>query len=175
MPVYRRLHNTGSIWFFTLALHDRKLDLLTRHIVQLREAIRCIQRKHPFKIHAWVVLPDHMHCIIELPEGDAEYSLRWRLIKAMFSRSIPPGEARGASRITRGERGIWQRPFWEHRIKNERDLTAHMDYVHLNPLKHGYVSRIIDWPWSTFHHCVRAGIYPMDWLGVDSDAVNVPE
>jgi putative transposase len=169
MSKYRRLRVPGGTWFFTLNLHSRRNnDLLTRHIDILRATVQEIRTRHPFRIHAWVVLPEHMHTIIELPPDDDDYSLRWRLIKAGFSRRLPAGETRTPSRRRRGERGIWQRRFWEHLIRNEADYQAHLDYLHYNPVKHGWVKQVADWPWSTFHRWVQKGVYPMDW-GVDVD------
>lgn len=164
MPNYRRNFITGGTFFFTVNLLERSPnDLLIRHIDLLRNAVRQVRNQHPFTINAWVILPDHLHCIWTLPEGDANYTLRWRLIKAEFSKSLPRVERRSDVRIARGERGIWQRRFWEHTIRDEGDFAAHMDYIHYNPVKHGYVKSIVDWPYSTFHRCVERGIYPKDW------------
>lgn len=166
MPDYRRARRPGGIYFFTVNLHQRgDNDLLTRHIDLLRDAVRNVRRSHPFAIHGWVVLPDHMHCVIELPDSDSDFATRWRLIKGGFSRGIPGNEGRSASRRARNERGIWQRRFWEHLIRDERDYRAHLDYIHINPVRHGVVSRAIDWPYSTFHRLVESGIYPADWAG----------
>jgi putative transposase len=134
-------------------------------IVELRSAIARVRRKRPFVIDAWVVLPEHMHCVWTLPEGDADYSSRWQAIKILFSRSIPATEQISASRRAKHERGIWQRRFWEHTITSDTDYERHVDYVHLNPVKHGLVTRVADWPYSTFHRYVAAGIYANDWLG----------
>jgi len=139
--------------------------LLTRHVDVLRQTVRAVRQRHPFKIHGWVVLPDHLHCVIELPPEDADFATRWRLIKMGFSKAIPRDEKLSAVRVRRGERGIWQRRFWEHLIRDEADFHAHMDYVHINPVKHGLVKRVADWPYSTFHHRVAEGIYPPDWAG----------
>jgi putative transposase len=106
-----------------------------------------------------------MHCVIELPLGDSNYAVRWRLIKAGFSKQLPADERRSAVRRSRGERGIWQRRYWEHLIRDEADFRAHMDYLNFNPVKHGYVSRVADWPYSTFHSLVDLGVYPQDWAG----------
>ena len=127
--------------------------------------VRRVRRNHPFIIHGWVVLPDHLHCVIELPTGDTDFALRWRLIKAGFSMTLPKKERRNAARRRRGERGIWQRRYWEHHIRDEQDYRAHMDYLHFNPVKHGLVERVADWPYSTFHHLVEKGTYPPDWAG----------
>jgi putative transposase len=166
MPDYRRAWHPGGTYFFTVnALQRHGNDLLTRHIDLLREVIRQVRRAHPFVIHGWVVLPDHLHCVIELPSGDSDFALRLRLIKGGFSKRLPATEWRSAMRVARGERGVWQRRYWEHLIRDERDFAAHMDYLHFNPVKHGYVSRVADWPYSTFHRLAVAGNYPGDWAG----------
>ncbi len=166
MPHYRRLWCPGGTYFFTVNLLRRgDNDLLIRYINELRNAIARVKRCHPFTIHAWVVLPDHLHCVIELPQGDVDFAMRWRLIKAGFSRSLAKTEHRSPSRKRRGERGVWQRRFWEHLIRDENDYHAHVDYVHINPLKHGLVERVEEWPYSTFHRWVTAGVYPIDWAG----------
>jgi putative transposase len=111
------------------------------------------------------VLPEHLHCVIELPSGDADFATRWRLIKMDFSKGVPKTESVSQVRAARGERGIWQRRFWEHLIRDDADMQAHMDYVHFNPVKHGLVRCVADWPVSTFHELVKQGIYPPDWGG----------
>ena len=166
MPNYRRAYHPGGTYFFTVNLLERSgNDLLTRQIDHLRDAVRNVRDAHPFKIDSWVVLPDHMHCVIQLPEDDSDFTLRWRLIKAGFSKSLPLTERRSAVRMRRGERGIWQRRFWEHLVRDEADYAAHMDYVHFNPVKHGLVQRVVDWPYSTFHCLADKGTYPRDWAG----------
>ena len=164
MSEYRRAWQNGGTYFFTLTLVQRQNNrLLIEQIDLLREVVRRVKDRHPFTIHAWVVLPEHMHCVIELPEGDSDFATRLRLIKIGFSKALPKGETISDSRAKRGERGIWQRRFWEHLIRDERDFAAHVDYVHFNPVKHGYVERVQDWPYSTFHRYVREGMLPMDW------------
>ena len=121
------------------------------------------------------MLSDHLHCIWTLPPGDADYSTRWRLIKSAFAKAVPAIERLSAVRQRRGERGIWQRRFWEHAIRDDADLAAHMDYVHFNPVKHGYVDSVAAWPYSTFKACVRRGIYPATWLGCDDKILTVGE
>jgi putative transposase len=166
MPDYRRAWHPGGTYFFTVNLLQRQgNDLLTRHIETLRAVVRSVRLRHPFYIHAWTVLPEHLHCIIELPPGDADFATRWRLIKSDFSKALPREERLSAVRLRRGERGIWQRRYWEHLIRDERDYKAHMDYVHINPLKHGLVECVADWPYSTFHRLVEEGAYPADWTG----------
>ena len=166
MSNYRRAWHVGGTYFFTVNLLKRsENDLLVRHIDLLREAVRWTRRAHPFTIHGWVVLPDHLHCVISLPVGDADFALRWRLIKMRFSKTIPDKEWRSEARQRRSERGIWQRRYWEHLIRNDKDFAAHMDYVHINPVKHGLVARVSDWPYSTFHRLVEEAVYPFDWAG----------
>ena len=170
MPDYRRAWHPGGTYFFTVNLLQRRgNDLLTRHIDLLRKAVSLIRQRHPFVIHGWVVLPEHLHCIIELPPDDADFATRWRLIKLTFSKALPITERRSKVRIARGERGIWQRRYWEHLIRDEKDFHAHMDYVHINPLKHGLVKRVNEWPYSTFHRLVEKGVYPADWAGGDEN------
>ena len=165
MPNYRRAWCPGGTYFFTVNLLERRKTLLTDHIEFLRNSVRDVRRRLPFTIHGWVVLPEHLHCVIELPAGDRDFSLRWRLIKAGFSKALPPTERRSDVRVRRGERGIWQRRYWEHLIRDDADFAAHMDYVHFNPVKHGWVNRVVEWPYSTFHGLVAQGVYPSDWAG----------
>lgn len=131
-----------------------------------------VRQSRLFTIDAWVVLPDHLHCVWTLPEGDEDFSTRWRLIKSIFARSMPIGERQSAARLRSGERGIWQRRFWEHAIRDDADFAAHVDYVHFNPVKHGYVQEAAEWPHSTFKSCVRRGLYPEAWLGPNPEAVS---
>jgi putative transposase len=176
MPDYRRAWHPGGTYFFTVNLLERHAnDLLTRHVDALREAVRRVRQRHPFAIHAWVVLPDHLHCVIELPAGDADFATRWRLIKMGFSKALPCTERVSKTREARGERGIWQRRYWEHLIRDEADYQAHMDYVHINPVKHGLVKSVADWPHSTFHRLVERGVYPRDWVGGNEDGVSAPD
>jgi putative transposase len=174
MSQYHREWCPGGTYFFTHVLRQRHhSDLLVRYIDQLRAAVRTVRAEHPFRIHGWVVLPDHLHCVIELPDGDADFDLRWRLIKLIFSRDLPLQEKRFALNHTRRERGVWQRRYWEHLIRDEADLRANLDYLHFNPVKHGLVERVVDWPYSTFHREVRSGVYPADWGGGSSLAAVV--
>ena len=167
MPNYRRNRIPGGTYFFTVNLLERKSTLLIEYIAELREAVRVVREKQPFHIDAWVVLPDHMHAIWTLPAGDDQYSNRWRAIKKAFSKSIPKTEYRSATRIKRHERGIWQRSFWEHTNIDDADKAAHMDYIHHNPVKHGWAVTVKDWPYSTFHRLVKTDIYPLNWAGLD--------
>jgi putative transposase len=166
MPNYRRAFIPGGTWFFTVNLLERDgNDLLVREINLLRQTVRRVRHRHPFHIDAWVVLPEHLHCVLTLPAGDSDFNRRWRLIKGGFSRALPRTEYRSPVRRAAGERGIWQRHYWEPLIRDETDFRRHVDYVRVNPVKHGHVPRVRDWPYSTFHRYVAAGIYPADWCG----------
>jgi putative transposase len=165
MTDYRRNRIPGGTYFFTVNLYDRQSQLLVRHIDILRDAVRKVKAGAPFHVDAWVVLPDHMHCMWTLPEGDSDFSRRWQAIKAAFSRRMPVGEYVSPSSSNKGERGIWQRRFWEHTIRDARDYATHMDYIHFNPVKHGLVTEVATWPYSSFHRCVAKGVYPPDWGG----------
>ena len=170
VPNYLRYRIKGGCYFFTVNLLERDKSLLVEHVVLLRESVRVCQQKRPFHIDGWVVLPEHMHCIWTLPEGDDDYSGRWKMIKTHFSKGLPKDERRSKVRIKRGERGIWQRRFWEHMIRDDFDYKKHLDYLHFNPVKHGWVKRVIDWPYSSFHRYVKSGHYPAGWA---SDAENI--
>ena len=163
MPNYIRAASPGSTYFFTVVVADRSSRLLVDHIDTLRAAFRSERLQHPFNVDAIVVLPDHLHCLWTLPPDDADYANRWRRIKAAFSRALPKTEPRSESRLKHGERGIWQRRYWEHLIRDERDYAAHVDYIHFNPVKHGYAERIVDWPHSSFHRFVREERLSSDW------------
>ncbi|MBE1160086.1 REP-associated tyrosine transposase [Dyella acidiphila] len=160
---YRRVKTPGGTYFFTVNLATRTSSLLIDRIDALRNAVRQVKAQHPFRILAWAVLPDHMHAIWVMPEHDGDYSNRWKLIKQRFSKSIERTEAVSSSRQHKGERNIWQRRFWEHQIRDERDLQSHVDYVHINPVKHGHVNRASDWPYSSIHRYIRAGMVTPDW------------
>ena len=165
MRRYTRAFAPGGTFFFTVAIADRSLTLLTDHIDPLREAMRTVRDRHPFQIDAIVVLPEHLHAIWTLPPGDADYPTRWTLIKAGFSRRLPKIERISASRVKKGERGVWQRRYWEHQIRDEIDYARHVDYIHYNPVKHGHVKSPLDWPHSSVHRFVRDGCIPPDWGG----------
>jgi putative transposase len=165
MPNYRRAFIPGGCWFFTVNLLERRNSLLVDRVDALREAIEWTGERYPFVINAIVVLPDHMHAMWTLPPGDADFSTRWRLIKWRFARAIPKQERLSRVRKARGERAIWQRRFWEHLIRDDRDYTRHVEYCYINPVKHGLVRRVCDWPHSSFHRDVRDGLFPIDWAG----------
>ena len=165
MSRYRRAKIPGGTYFFTLTLASRSSDLLVRHIDRLRDAYRLAQQRRPFETVAVCILPDHLHAIWSLPPGDSDFARRWNLIKAGFSRGLPAAGSRSSSKAGKREKGIWQRRYWEHAIRGDSDLACHVDYIHFNPVRHGLVPRVCDWPHSSFHPCVRRGDLPPDWGG----------
>ncbi|WP_150052063.1 REP-associated tyrosine transposase [Methylomonas rhizoryzae] len=165
MPNYRRVFVAGGCYFFTVNLLERRLTLLTDHIDLLRDSVRRVKRLYPFYIDAWVVLPDHMHMVLTLPADTADFSVRLRLMKLLFAKGLPRSERLSATRRNRNERGIWQRRFWEHAIRDDRDYSRHIDYCHWNPVKHGYVNQLSEWPYSTVHRDVRNALLASDWVG----------
>lgn len=161
MPNYRRPRIPGATIFFTVCLRDRGGYKLVDEVERLREAVRQTRVERPFVIDAWVVLPDHLHTVWTLPEGDADYPTRWRLIKTRFSRDLPMGRRR-QSDIARNERAIWQRRYWEHHIRNPAERHAAVQYCHMNPVKHGFVETADAWPYSTVHREIRTGKWCSD-------------
>ncbi len=162
MPHYVRDPLPGATYFFTVNLEDRSSYLLVRQIALLRKAYSGVQARHPFATIAICVLPDHLHAVWRLPENDADFAGRWSLIKAAFSRELP-APAQRTSQARHGDKGIWQRRYWEHRIRDESDLARHVEYIHFNPVKHGHVREVRDWPFSSFHRWVRRGDVPRTW------------
>jgi putative transposase len=165
MSRYRRANIDGGVLFFTVTLADRTSDLLVRQIDRLRQVYVSVQKSYPFETIAICVLPDRLHSVWSLPSGDANFPLRWSLIKSGFSRGLAGDPERTASKIAKRDKRIWQRRYWEHAIRNDADLARHVDYIHFNPVKHGYVSRVADWPHSSFHRFVARGDLPADWGG----------
>ena len=165
MSRYRRLLIEGGAFFFTLALADRGSDLLVRHIERLRHAYAEMEKRHPFETVAICILPDHIHALWRLPDADADYAARWSLFKSGFSRGLPADQTCSLSKIAKREKGIWQRRYWEHAIRDDADFERHVDYIHYNPVKHRLVTRAADWPFSSFHRYVEQGILPADWAG----------
>jgi putative transposase len=170
MSEYRRATTKGGTYFFTLVTHRRQklfLDDRVRHA--LREAIEKTRIAFPFQMLAWVLLPDHLHCIWTLPEGDADFTKRWGMIKRHVSQHcahlINLDQRPSVSKFKRKESNFWQRRYWEHQIRDEIDFKRHLDYIHWNPLKHGLVDKVSDWPYSTFHRYVAEGVYPKSWCG----------
>ena len=168
MSNYVRAKLPGGLFFFTQVTFDRH-KFLTSNLARriLREVWTDVQEKHPFKVEAICLLPDHMHCIWRLPPDDCDYPKRWRLIKGMFSRRyLKSGGREGIrnqSRQGKKEVAVWQRRYWEHMIRDDIDFTRHFDYIHFNPVKHGYVSKPLDWKWSSFRRYLGLGYYPEEW------------
>lgn len=160
---YRRHYQKGASYFFTINLADRSSDLLIKQIDVLRAAFKKVKQKHPFNIDAIVIMPDHLHMLCTMPNNDADFPKRIKLIKYYFSYHIAKTESISKSRLKKGERGIWQRRFWEHCIRNEEDYLAHIDYIHMNPVRHEYVEKVKDWQYSSFHRFVTDGLLPVDW------------
>jgi len=166
MRKYIRTRIPGGTNFFTVNMAVREGNrLLVERIDTLREAYRATRNERQFRTEAIVVLPEHMHALWTLPEGDTDFSTRWALIKARFTRAIERTKVCSMSRLRRRERGIWQRRFYEHAIRDENDFTQHIEYIHRNPVKHGWVEHVVDWPHSSFHRLVRLGQAPADWGG----------
>jgi putative transposase len=168
MREYIRMYAPGGTFFFTLVTyHRRPILTAASNLDHLRAAFADTKKRHPFTIHAAVILPDHLHILIELPAGDADFSTRIGLVKARFSRLAAPAGSEAArpspSRVRRRERTVWQRRFWEHTIRDDADFEAHLDYIHYNPVKHGWASCSHAWPHSSLHRWVHAGRYPADW------------
>ena len=164
MVQYRRNLVEGGTYFFTVTLVDRRSRVLAEHGDTLRQVVRRVQDARPFTIVAMVVLPEHLHAIWTLPRGDADYSGRWRAIKAGFTHDL----CRRGTTMThnsKGEYALWQRRFWEHTLRDDLDLSQHVDYIHYNPVKHGLVRQVKDWPWSSFHRYVQQGLLPENWGG----------
>ncbi|WP_081666094.1 transposase [Marinimicrobium sp. LS-A18] len=159
---YRRYYHPGAAYFFTVVTARRRPLFDHPSVVGLlRQRVRQVKIQYPFVLDSMVVLPDHLHCIWVLPENDSDFSIRWRLIKSGLSRTL---------RETFGLKGpFWQPRFWEHFLRDERDWQRHRDYIHFNPVKHGLVRRVRDWPHSSFHRFVERGEYPEDWGGVVPD------
>ena len=177
MSDYRRIKTPGGTYFFTVITHLRR-PILTSEVIRqaLREGIQRARQTLPLKIEAWVLLPDHLHAVWTLPPEDNNSGARWAIIKRQVSRrynnywdGLPK---LSDSQRKRRESGVWQRRFWEHQIRDDLDFQRHMDYLHWNPVKHGYVRNVADWPFSSFHRLAAAGIYPVNW---GSDPVDETE
>ena len=170
MTRYRRAVVGGGTYFFTVVTYRRRRFLTDEEPRKwLPEAIELTRADHPFEIDAWVLLPDHLHCIWTLPEGDADYSGRWALIKSRFTKQVKVLPRRDdwmtESKRKHREGTAWQRRFWEHSIRDDRDFEAHVSYTHFNPVKHGLVDRAADWPFSTFRRYREAELYGKGWAG----------
>jgi putative transposase len=176
---YRRAFVPGGSFFFTVVTADRRrLFADDKNIGTLREAFRTVRSKRPFTLDAAVILPDHLHCIWTLPPGDADFATRWRLIKTWLTKHCDADGVSGYALLTRPtgirskpderkaskrESTLWQHRHWEHLLRDETDYRRHVEYIHFNPVKHGYVKSPMDWPYSSFRGYVKAGIYSQDW------------
>ena len=167
MSNYRRNYVEGGTFFFTVKLANPQSQLLVQHIDWLRQAYGNVQKYYPFETIAICVLPNHIHAIWQLPDGDTNYSVRWRMLKTYFSKNFQTVENRSVSKQKHHEKGIWQRRFYEHTIRNEQDLQRCVDYIYYNPVKHGWVKCVKDWTFSSFHRDVRMGMLPLDWGGTN--------
>jgi putative transposase len=165
MPRYLRAKIKGSVFFFTVVLKNRHSSLLVDEIDRFRRSYRAVHQGRPFETIAICILSDHLHALWVLPEGDADFSTRWSLIKSGLSRGLDPVQSRSSSKVAKREKGIWQRRYWEHAIRDDADLERHVDYIHFNPVKHGYTMCVSGWPHSTFHRYVERGLLAADWGG----------
>jgi putative transposase len=172
MPNYRRWFVPGGTYFFTCVTH-RRTPFLTQPLARtiLHEAIDTIQKRFPFEVVAIVLLPDHWHTVWTLPPGDDRYPTRWRRIKEEFTEKwLAQGGLELVQSLSRRKhrmRGVWQKRYWEHAVRDEADLERCVDYIHWNPCKHKLVSRVQDWPWSSFQRFVAEGQYEADWGRTD--------
>jgi len=163
---YRRAFVPGGSFFFTVVTEKRRPLFASADSVEvLRMAFRVVHSTRPFEVDAIVVLPDHLHCIWTLPRGDADFAIRWRLIKTWFTKHCNPAlhAVPNRARTAKSEQALWQHRYWEHMLRNEADFARHVEYIHFNPVKHGLVSAAIEWPYSSFRRYVENGVYPPDW------------
>ena len=182
MSWYRRCQKPGGVFFFTVVTYDRRQILTVPKPREfLRKAIELTQAERPFELLAIVLLSEHLHCVWRLPPEDEDFSTRWRLIKTRFTRAFLQWQGnapdRNVSRRKQEEHTIWQRRFWEHCIRDETDLKRHVDYIHYNPVKHGYVEQTANWPYSTFDKFLALGEYEPDWGQAEPESIrqlNVP-
>ena len=180
MPNYRRWFHAGGTYFFTVVTYNRRNIFQDAHARQtLRQAILQVQGLQPFEILGMVLLPDHCHCIWKMETDDDNFSVRWRMIKQRFTKSWHTYGCQNAtvskSRMKRRECNIWQRRFWEHLIRDQKDFAIHMDYIHYNPVKHGYVRCPHQWEHSSIHSWGKEGIYRRDWMCQCHRDVNSPD
>lgn len=174
MTAYLRTRISGATYFFTLALQTRGATTLIDGISHLREAYQTTYQERPFVTDAIVVLPDHLHAVWTLPPGDSDFGIRWGAIKSRFTRSMKAKMGwnpilRSASKASKGDAGLWQRRFWEHAIRDETDLETHLRYCWGNPVKHGFVERPADWPFSSIHREIAAGRIEPEWSDKSAD------
>lgn len=160
MPKYIRSSRVGGTFFFTVRLADHRSDVLVRDVDLLRRVTRQTRDRLPFEINEIVVLPSVIHTIWTLPEGDADFSARWRMLKSLFSRNVPQPDVLTGRRLRPGEKGVWQRRFWEHMIRDGDDFAAHRHMIHSAPVQAGLVNRMTDWQWSSVHRSIARGEVP---------------
>ncbi len=177
MSNYRRAYTAGGTYFFTVVTYRRRKILCNDAVrIALRAGIQSVQQKHPFTIDGWVLLPNHLHCIWTLPENDSDFGIRWAMIKRFVTKQCGSDFFRddwmNTSKRKRNESTLWQRRFWEHQIRDDGDYEKHMDYLHYNPVKHGLVNQVKDWPHSTFHRYVREGVYDENWGANNFEKIN---
>lgn len=170
MSHYRRANTAGATYFFTVVTYRRQPMLCDTPVRKaLREAIVAVRAQRPFTIEAWVLLPDHLHCIWTLPPDDVDFPVRWNMIKRRVSLACAAAYKRPdwltASKRKHRESTLWQRRYWEHQIRDETDFIRHVDYIHYNPVKHGLCQQVAQWPHSTFHRYAAQGVYALDWGG----------
>ena len=164
MANYRRLYRKGGTYFFTVVTQERRpVFSNAKNVQKLRDSFRTVMKKSPFTIEAIVILPDHIHCIWTLPNDDKDFSNRWKEIKYRFSMDYNRFFAKSGSKVKKKEKGLWQRRFWEHLIRDQQDYNRHFDYIHYNPVKHKFTERAIDWPYSSFKRFVDKGVYEENW------------
>lgn len=168
MVRYRRNVVAGATYFFTVTLRDRRATYLVDYIADLRTAFRVAKQQQSFEIIAIVILPEHLHTVIRMADSDADYAKLWRTIKSHFTQRLLLNGV-PLQRNVRGEYDLWQRRFWEHTIRDDRDLQAHVDYIHFNPVKHGRVNYVSDWLYSSFHRYVRLELLPKNWAITQDD------
>lgn len=174
MPEYRRARSPGATFFFTVNTNLRQPFLIDVDVrAALREGIERVRESMPFEIDAWVLLPDHLHCIWTLPDGDADFSSRWRIIKTIVTQHCGPrlnvDEILSDRRKRKNQSSLWQQRFWEHQIRDDADFARHVDYIHWNPVKHGHAKHTGDWPYSSLHRYIRNGLLPANWGEVNAD------
>jgi len=179
MPEYRRKRVEGGTYFITVVTYERaRIFDSTESVQLLREVVKHVRGERPFELLGAVVLPDHLHWLIKLPDGDTDYSSRIGRIKALFTKQWNSGSTdtpSSTSRQRHRECAVWQRRFWEHTIRDERDFESHMGYIHYNPVRHGLVGCPHAWPWSSFQNWVSKGYYDLDWCcSCDGRVVRIP-
>jgi len=166
MSEYHRLFVKGGTYFFTIVTYNRQPLLCEKPaLIRLKAAFRYVMSKHPYRMDGLVIMPDHLHCIWRLPDGDGNFSIRWNMFKRYFSIGM------NSPTNQRREKTIWQRRFWEHLIRDEDNLHRCLDYIHYNPVKHGYVTNPYDWDSSTFKQYVKKGFYDINWGCNDEENV----